>query len=304
MKHKATAFADDLKFDTDVAVSSQDEVQEDINVVCDWSNKNTMSLSTEKCLVVHCGNNQPKHAYYFCGFLLKSVNNFRDLGVQRSSNGDYASHITSIATRVSRAAAAICRTFRLNSRELLWPAFQIYVLSTLMYCSPAWRSYLRRDIDLLKKIQRRFTKRLYGLSDKTYSEQLYQLGAFSLHNRMSYADMMFIFKSLHGQIRYPASDFGLRLSAALTKSGGVLLEQQLTKSHFGASLFNCRAPSEWNKLPLRVTSSLSILQFKQRLTKVIIAILFAMYFNVLEHQSLMIKYKNNHNFTIVLNKFD
>ena len=135
-----------------------------------------------------------------------------------------------------------------------------------MYCSPAWRPYLRQDIDLLRKIQRRFTKRLYALSDKTYYERLHQLDAFSLHNRMSYADMIFIFKSLHGRIRCPVSDFGLRLSAASTKSGGVRLEQQLTKSCFSVSLFSCRAPSEWNKLPLRMTRSLSILQFKQRLT--------------------------------------
>ena len=72
--------------------------QGDIDVVCDWSDENNMSLSTEKCLVVHCGNNQPNHAYHLHGFPLKNVHDFRDLGVQRSSNGGYASHIASIAT--------------------------------------------------------------------------------------------------------------------------------------------------------------------------------------------------------------
>ena len=155
-----------------------------------------MSLSSEKCLVVHCGNNQPNQAYHFRGFPLKIVNVFRDLGIQRSSNGGYVSHIASFAIRASKVAGDIHCTFRLNSRELLWSAFQIYVLPMLMYCSPAWRPYLCQDIYLLEKILRRFTKRLYGLSDKTYYERLHQLGAFFLHNRMSYADMMFIFKSL------------------------------------------------------------------------------------------------------------
>ena len=85
-------------------------------------------------MVVYCGNNQPNHAHHLRGFPLKSVNDFRDLGVQRSSNGCYASHIASIATRASRAAGAIRRTFRLNSCELSWPALQIYVLPVLMYC--------------------------------------------------------------------------------------------------------------------------------------------------------------------------
>ena len=107
--------------------------------------------------------------------------------------------------------------------------------------APAWRPYLCRDIDLLEKIQCLFTKKLYGLSDKTLYKRLHHLGAFSPHNRMPYADMMFILKNMHGRIRCPASDFGLRVSAASTKSGVLRLEQQLTKSHFGASLFSCRA---------------------------------------------------------------
>ena len=107
LKHQATAFADDLKFGADVAVSSRDEVQGDIDVVCEWSDENNMSLSTEKYLVVHCGNNQPNHAYHLRGFPLKSVNDFRDLGVQRLSNEGYTSHIATTATRASTAAGAI-----------------------------------------------------------------------------------------------------------------------------------------------------------------------------------------------------
>ena len=119
LKHQVTAVADDLKFGADAAVSSRDEVQGDIDVICDWSDANKMSLSTEKCLVVHCGSYQPNHAYHLHGFLLKSVNDFHDLGVQRPSNGGYASHTASIATRARRAAGTIRRTFRLNSHELL-----------------------------------------------------------------------------------------------------------------------------------------------------------------------------------------
>ena len=45
------------------------------------------------------------------------------------------------------------------------------------------------------------------------------------------------------------------------------------------------------------------LAYRHSLTGIVMAILFAMYFNVLKFQSLMIKYKKTHNFTIVLNKF-
>ena len=84
LKHQATTFADNLKFGADVGVSSRDEVQGDIDVVCDWLDENNLPLLTEKYLVAHFGNNQSDHVYHLRGFPLKSVNDFSDLGVQWS----------------------------------------------------------------------------------------------------------------------------------------------------------------------------------------------------------------------------
>ena len=42
----------------------------------------------------------------------------------------------------------------------------------LEYCIHAWSPYLRKDIDMLEKIQRRATKLIPGLIDLTYEERL------------------------------------------------------------------------------------------------------------------------------------
>ena len=55
----------------------------------------------------------------------------------------------------------------------------------LMYCSPAWRSFLKRDIKILETVQRRYTKRLSGLHDLAYSDRPRALGALSPENKCS-----------------------------------------------------------------------------------------------------------------------
>jgi len=48
------------------------------------------------------------------------------------------------------------------------------------YCSVVWSPSLKHDIDLIEKVQWRFTKRLCGLKTLSYSEWLRYLGLPSL----------------------------------------------------------------------------------------------------------------------------
>ena len=52
---------------------------------------------------------------------------------------------------------AMRRAFRLSAPELLWPAFTGYVLPKLMFNSAAWCLVYRKAIDLIEKLQKRYT---------------------------------------------------------------------------------------------------------------------------------------------------
>ena len=93
-------------------------------------------------------------------------------------------------------------------RELMWVAFQHYVLPILMYGSPIWNPTLQRDINLLESVQRCFTKQITGIKELPYSDRLKSLGALSLRNLRTHADMVTICKSLRNG---SAADFGLSL---------------------------------------------------------------------------------------------
>ena len=53
----------------------------------------------------------------------------------------------------------------------------------LEYCIQAWNPYLRKDIDMLGKIQRRVTKLIPGLIDVSYEERLKECGLTTLEMR-------------------------------------------------------------------------------------------------------------------------
>jgi len=51
-------------------------------------------------------------------------------------------------------------------------AFVVYVRPLLEYTSSVWSPYLLKDIKRVESVQRRFTKRLCGMSNLSYASRL------------------------------------------------------------------------------------------------------------------------------------
>jgi len=261
---KTLAFADDFKFVVDVIEHTRQEVQDDIDQVVQWSEAHEMPLSIEKCGVLHCGKNQPFHQYNLGGQPLPIVDELTDLGVVRTADSTCTRQCQAVAAKATRAACAIRRAFQRKYKQLMWPAFTRYVLPIVMYCAPAWSPTACNDINAIEKIQRRFTKAIRGLKDLSYAERLSELGTLSLQNRRIYADMGFMYKIIHGMVDCSASDLGV---TSCDRGRGMRAVQRRPVSKACASLFACRAPSKWNKLPAQITASPNLNIFKSNLFK-------------------------------------
>ncbi len=59
---------------------------------------------------------------------------------------------------------------------LIVPLYRVIVRPQLKYCIHAWRSYLRKDIDMLEKVQRIATKLSPGFRDLSYEQRLNEGG--------------------------------------------------------------------------------------------------------------------------------
>ena len=137
-----------------------------------------------------------------------------------------------------------------------------YVLPITMYCSPLWNPTLKKDINALEKIQRRFTKCISGLHEQPYADRLKSLHIPTLENRRFCADMLHIFKVLHHKIDCSLANLGLILLQSKTRGNDVNFLQRRATSKLCVSLFPHRVASSWNKQPLNVLNVRSIHSFK------------------------------------------
>ena len=223
-----------------------------------------MPLSVDKTITLHGGHRQPMHEYSIHRTTIKSVVSFKDLGVLRTAVG-YSGHCYNLVTKASQVAGAVRRAFHYKSNELIWPAFQLYVIPKIMYLSQAWNPWLKREINALEKLQRRYTKTIHELRGLSYKKRLRRLNALSLTNRRPYADVTFIYNCLHGHVDFPAADMSLRLKSTIMRANGLESEQICPSNNTFANLFRCRAVSQWNKLPVNIVSAKSINVFKHLL---------------------------------------
>jgi exonuclease III len=267
LHHNNVAFADDFKFCADVSISNQNDVQDDINVVINWSKDYDMPLSTEKTLVMHCGPRQPYHVYHLDGRPLNSVDHFSDLGIVRCSNGGYSTHYINLVNKARKIGGAIRHTFLKSNKKLLWPAFETYVIPILMYCCQAWNTNKISDIKLIESVQRRFTKGIFEVKHLSYLDRLRELDVLSLENRRFYADMVLLFRCLHGQLGVIPAQLGISTTSSCTRGNGTLLKQRRATSKVTDKLFCVRVPPLWNKLPRHVTECKCLSSFKRLLLK-------------------------------------
>jgi hypothetical protein len=120
-----------------------------------------------------------------------------------------------------------------------------------MYCSSVWSPALKRDIQLIEGIQRRYTKCISGLSQLPYCDRLKQLGSLTLENKRLTADMLIVHKCLYSQDKIQCSLADLGLSLMNTNTRGE--HTHLTHHHIKPTLaqyFPHRASTEGNRLNL------------------------------------------------------
>ena len=79
-------------------------------------------------------------------------------------------------------------------------AYVTYVRPLLEYAVCIWSPYQLDDIAKIECVERRFTKRLPGLSNTSYSDRLAVPGLRSLQLRRLHQDLIYTYKILYGLV--------------------------------------------------------------------------------------------------------
>ena len=71
----------------------------------------------------------------------------------------------------------------------------------LDYAVIAWSPHLRKDIDLIEKVQRRFTRMIPGYSELSYEANLKKLNLTTLEVRRTRDDLLEVLRIFKGDTR-------------------------------------------------------------------------------------------------------
>lgn len=269
-------FADDVKLYSKVHTDPH-VLQYCLNRVAEWSRDWQLPISENKCCVLEL-KRLSDVVYGLENYVLPTVQETDDLGVTVDSGLKFSQHVSKLTAKGHRLANLILKCFLSRDVDSLVRAFTTYVRPGLEYSSIVWNPMLKKDIEMLEKVQKRFTKRIPGLKCLTYCQRLARLKLDSLELRRVRADLIFTYKLVFGLINLKLTDYFILRSDTRSRGHPYKLFLPGCISTTRHSFFAYRAARIWNGLPKDSTNFSSLSLFKRSLCSSFLARYCKVYF--------------------------
>ena len=259
-------FADDVKLFMNItSEASEIIIQSCLDNISQWCNDWQLYLSPSKCTVLSIGTKGYNFNYKINNIPIERVNFFKDLGVIIDQTLTFEKHISKICTTASQRAALILKCFTSREPALLIKAFTTYVRPLLEYASCVWSPYKLHLINKVESVQRRFTKKLFGLYNVSYPDRLVYLGIDSLEVRRLKCDLVMYFKILHNLIDVDPKLYFTTAGHNLTRGHALKLHKPICSNNIQLHNFKCRAINAWNSLNNETVMNNNVNTFKTKL---------------------------------------
>lgn len=200
-----SSFADDTRVSNQANTGQDKEnLQNDLNKVYDWTSANNMELNGAKFEHMHYSKspmNEPHHTFISnSGTPIETKEHIKDLGVTLSSDGTFTRHIQSTITSANKQSSWILRTFSCRDALPMITLWKSLVQCKLDYCSQLWSPTKKGEIQALEMVQRSFIRKINGMRDLSYWEQLKKTGMFSQERRRERYMVIYIWRILENQV--------------------------------------------------------------------------------------------------------
>ncbi len=270
---EAYLFADDTKVYRQITSDADTaELQQDLDSLQNWSDTWLLKFHPDKCVVMSVGNSD-KQAEYTMGSKdgkckLKHSDCEKDIGVHVDTKLNFQKHISTSVNKANRIMGLIRRTYTYLDEHNFLMLFKALVRPHLEYANAVWHPVLKKDIEIVEKVQRRATKLIPSLQNLSYEERLRKLKLPSLVYRRLRGDMVEVYKIVNQKYDPDVANFLPRNQDTRTRGHKLKLKKAHAHSNLRLKFFSMRVVNTWNDLPEEVVTAPSLQSFERRLDKV------------------------------------
>ena len=135
-------FADDVKLYN--LSCNQNDLQTDLDLIYDWSEKLQLKMSLQKCLVLHLGKSNPKCCYKISDFELPKCSEIKDLGVYISQNLSNSVHCNQIIKKARLISNLIIKSFFSKKTRNFDQSFSHVCTTNFRVCLCCVESFIKK----------------------------------------------------------------------------------------------------------------------------------------------------------------
>jgi len=127
------------------------------------------------------GKNNVKFLYVLQGENVQESELVKDLGALVSKDFKMSKQCIEASKKANRMLGYIRKSITSKSKEIVLPLYRGLIKPHMEYAVQFWSQFLRKDIDLLEKVQHRATKMIHEISGLDYEERY---GGFKFELKM------------------------------------------------------------------------------------------------------------------------
>ena len=271
-------YADDTKlFSALLSDGTPNTLISDLKLLEEWSKKFQMKFHPEKCHVMHIGTNNPRQEYSMSKgdqqHKLEKVSSEKDLGILIDDKLKFLEHINVKVNKANQILGCIKHTFKHLNKEIFKLLYKSMVRPHLEYNSVVWSPHLKKDMDVIERVQRRATKMVPGLKNLSYEDRLRELELPTLKFRRERADLIETYNILtqkhilntdcRCKVCPNKQMFQKSLSTNTRGHSMKLQAQKATGNRF--HFFASRVVNQWNSLSNETVMQPTLQKFKTQL---------------------------------------